>query len=294
MATEILKSRMALVILSLEGDGLEELRLLVQNLQNQIARAGNKLVYNLKKRDFLITLKEKNCDIVTAFLQAHSRKRTPKFIEVNKPNLRLISAVGANDNYFNSPEGAKGGSGAGAGVSRATSMEREWGEFQAGARRGRIAVPPVFEISAPFRAVPNFHAREIPQPRIFPRSVLLQVNEISTLHACKKAVDASLLVFSSPCLCFEQRNDQRPALELVPQSGNGPTGHERPIRYILGVVQLNGTPTRIWKRGTWGLMAYTSYQRSTANYRERFNVRRQQGDRDIHAPAFKFSGIKAE
>lgn len=83
-------------------------------------------------------------------------------------------------------------------------MEREWGEFQAGARRGRIAVPPVFEISAPFRAVPNFHAREIPQPRIFPRSVLLQVNEISTLHACKKAVDASLLVFSSPCLCFEQ------------------------------------------------------------------------------------------
>ncbi|KZC12289.1 TBC1 domain family member 30 [Dufourea novaeangliae] len=52
-----------------------ELQVLILNLRDHINHTGGILIRQLRRKDYLSSKREKQCDIITAYLQAHSRKR---------------------------------------------------------------------------------------------------------------------------------------------------------------------------------------------------------------------------
>jgi hypothetical protein len=56
--------------------GIPELKTLLATLRSDVHYAGSLLVRELKRRDALISRREKQNDMITAFLQALSAKRS--------------------------------------------------------------------------------------------------------------------------------------------------------------------------------------------------------------------------
>ncbi|XP_076643093.1 uncharacterized protein LOC143353560 isoform X4 [Halictus rubicundus] len=67
-----------------------ELQILIRNLQDHISHTGGLLIRQLRRKDYLSTKREKQCDIITAYLQAYSRKH----IEDTKMRFSLTPQPG--------------------------------------------------------------------------------------------------------------------------------------------------------------------------------------------------------
>lgn len=55
--------------------GKDELQILLVTLREHIVHTGGLLIRQLRRRDYLAAKRDKQCDIITAYLQAYSAKR---------------------------------------------------------------------------------------------------------------------------------------------------------------------------------------------------------------------------
>ena len=54
--------------------GEEELRVILENLKEHVNHTGGLLIRQLRRRDYFLAKRDKQCNFVTAHLQAHSKK----------------------------------------------------------------------------------------------------------------------------------------------------------------------------------------------------------------------------
>lgn len=55
--------------------GKDELQVLLVTLHDHVVHTGGLLIRQLRRKDYLTAKRDKQCDIITAHLQAHSEKR---------------------------------------------------------------------------------------------------------------------------------------------------------------------------------------------------------------------------
>jgi hypothetical protein len=70
--------------------GIQELRHLCAQMQQQISQANALLVKNLRHRDKTLSKSQRNCDVITAILQAASLKRR-KFFLSNTLKIKILA-----------------------------------------------------------------------------------------------------------------------------------------------------------------------------------------------------------
>ncbi|KAG7212318.1 hypothetical protein KM043_012642 [Ampulex compressa] len=80
-----------------------ELDVLILTLREHINHTGGLLVRQLRRKDYLIAKRDKQCNVITAHLQAYSQKRTRRFIPHDKSfalqkSRRLVNIMAASSN----------------------------------------------------------------------------------------------------------------------------------------------------------------------------------------------------
>lgn len=70
--------------------GKDELQILILNLRDHINHTGGILIRQLRRKDYLVSKRDKQCDIITAHLQAHSPKRSEYIFNTFSLTLRYL------------------------------------------------------------------------------------------------------------------------------------------------------------------------------------------------------------